>query len=117
MRWVFPDDPEALHAEISYFERAYVEVDDNGRLSYAEFHRTFGDWVRALRSAGFELEDVLEPEWPEGLATTWGAMVEKARRAVPGHRDLHLPAPVDKPVEPVKFVDSRTGERHGGITE
>ncbi|MEH0146698.1 class I SAM-dependent methyltransferase [Corynebacterium sp. Q4381] len=84
MRWVFPDDPEALHAEISYFERAYVEVDDNGRLSYAEFHRTFGDWVRALRSAGFELEDVLEPEWPEGLATTWGQWSRKRGELFPG---------------------------------
>lgn len=84
MRWVFPDDPEAVHAEISYFERAYVEVDDDGRLSYAEFHRTFGDWVRALRAAGFALDDVLEPEWPEALDTTWGQWSPKRGELVPG---------------------------------
>lgn len=84
MRWVFPDDPEATTAEISYFERAYVEVDEDGRLSYAEFHRTFGDWVRALRGAGFELEDVLEPEWPEGLETTWGQWSRKRGELFPG---------------------------------
>lgn len=84
MRWVFPDDPEVLCAEISYFDRAYLELDDNGQLRYAEFHRTFGDWVRALRQAGFLLNDVVEPEWPEGLETTWGQWSPKRGELFPG---------------------------------
>lgn len=48
MRWIFPDDPLNLTAELSYFDRAYLEHDADGNLSYAEFHRTLGDWVRAL---------------------------------------------------------------------
>lgn len=72
MRWVFPDDPEVFTAAISYFDRAYEERDAHGELTYAEYHRTFGDWVRALRGAGFSLLDVTEPTWPANLDTTWG---------------------------------------------
>lgn len=72
MRWVFPDDPDIFTAAISYFDRAYEERDSAGALTYAEYHRTFGDWVRALRTAGFSLLDVTEPTWPTDLTTTWG---------------------------------------------
>ena len=48
MRWVFPDDPASMEASISYFQREYEEYDEQGQLTYAEYHRTFGDWVREL---------------------------------------------------------------------
>ncbi|AWB83928.1 class I SAM-dependent methyltransferase [Corynebacterium liangguodongii] len=84
MRWVFPDDPGSLTAEISYFARAYEEYDDTGTLTYAEYHRTFGDWVRALRGSGLELLDVLEPEWPEGVSIPWGQWSPERGRIFPG---------------------------------
>ena len=84
MRWVFPDDPDELTAEISYFEREYLEHNDQGELTYAEYHRTFGDWVRALGQAGFWLADVVEPEWPANLNITWGQWSPKRGAIFPG---------------------------------
>lgn len=84
MRWVFPDDPESLTAAISYFEREYLETDESGEVTYAEYHRTFGDWVRAISSAGLELLDVIEPEWPAELTQTWGQWSPKRGRIFPG---------------------------------
>lgn len=84
MRWIFPDDPHAMTAEISYFDGVYEEYDDTGELSYAEYHRSFGDWVRALRGAGFELIDVLEPEWPDELSETWGQWSPERGHLFPG---------------------------------
>lgn len=65
--WVFQDDPgpEGLIACIPYWRTEYREP------SYVEYHHTFGDWVRAHAAAGLALEDVVEPEWPEG-APEWG---------------------------------------------
>ena len=85
MRWVSPDDPQNLTAELSYFERAYLEQDANGELSYAEFHRTMGDWVRALQVRGsFEICNLIEPEWPEGLDITWGQWSPERGEIFPG---------------------------------
>ncbi len=75
MRWVFPDDPgpRGLTATISYFDRSpYVEVDTDGRPTYAEHHRTLGDRVREIVAAGLELVDLVEPDWPEWLDREWG---------------------------------------------
>lgn len=86
MRWVFPDDPgpQGLLAQLSYFEREYLEHGDDGELVYAEFHRTFGDWVSALSFAGFALEQVIEPEWPEHLTESWGQWSPLRGRIFPG---------------------------------
>lgn len=84
MRWVFPDDPQAFTAEISYFAREYEEYDDAGQLTYAEYHRTFGDWVRAINSSGFKLEDIIEPEWPARLTQNWGQWSPERGRIFPG---------------------------------
>lgn len=86
MRWVFPDDPgpAGLLAQLSYFEREYLEYSDDGTLTYAEYHRTFGDWVQALTGAGFLLERVIEPEWPEHLTQTWGQWSPLRGRIFPG---------------------------------
>lgn len=75
MRWAFPDDPgePGLTASMSYFDRTpYVETDAAGHPVYAEHHRTVGDRVREIRAAGFVLDDLIEPEWPDGLTATWG---------------------------------------------
>lgn len=75
MRWIFRDDPgpEGLVALFPYFDRSpYAEYDDAGELSYVEHHRTVGDRIRELVAAGFVVEDLVEPEWPEWLDREWG---------------------------------------------
>lgn len=72
MRWIFADDPDALDVTESYFSRAYVEHDQNGVPTYAEFHRTMGDWLSLLQGAGLRIDRLVEPEWPEDLQQTWG---------------------------------------------
>lgn len=86
MRWVFPDDPgpAGLVAAIPYFEREYHEYDDDGELTYAEYHRTFGDWVAGLVGAGLHLDRVVEPEWPRELSRTWGQWSPLRGRIFPG---------------------------------
>jgi SAM-dependent methyltransferase len=36
-----------------------------------EFHPTHGDWVRLLVANGLEIEDLVEPQAPEGSSTTY----------------------------------------------
>ncbi|MCP2261126.1 Methyltransferase domain-containing protein [Streptoalloteichus tenebrarius] len=87
MRWIFPDDPgpTGLTVVSSYFDRTpYVEVDETGRATYVEHHRTLGDYVRQLRGAGFTLLDLVEPEWPEGHDREWGQWSPLRGRLFPG---------------------------------
>jgi SAM-dependent methyltransferase len=87
MRWIFPDDPgpEGLTVAQSYFDRTpYLEVDDTGRATYVEHHRTLGDYVRQLRTAGMVLTDLIEPEWPEGHDREWGQWSPLRGRLFPG---------------------------------
>ncbi|MEU4193798.1 class I SAM-dependent methyltransferase [Kribbella sp. NPDC026611] len=86
-RWTMPDDPTAAGLRIthSYFDRTpYVEVDDAGTAVYAEHHRTTGDWIRELTSAGLVVDDLLEPEWPAGHDMVWGGWGPERGRFVPG---------------------------------
>ena len=87
-RWMFPDDPteQGLTASQSYWDRTpYVEVDEaTGAVSYAEHHRTLGDWVRLLAGHGFVLRDLVEPEWPEGHERVWGGWSATRGRVTPG---------------------------------
>lgn len=87
-RWMFPDDPDepGLTATQSYWDRTpYVEVDDEtGQTAYVEHHRTIGDWVRALATAGFRILDLVEPEWPEGHDRTWGGWSRRRGLLTPG---------------------------------
>ena len=87
VRWAFLDDPgpEGLAVSGSYFDRTpYVErAVTDGTAVYAEFHRTIGDYVSALRHAGFTIEAMLEPEWPDWNDSTWGGWSPL--------RGLHLP--------------------------
>jgi SAM-dependent methyltransferase len=87
MRWVFADDPgpTGLTVTHSYFDRTpYLEVDDDGRATYVEHHRTLGDYIRALTGAGFRLVDLVEPEWPAGHTRVWGQWSPLRGRLFPG---------------------------------
>jgi SAM-dependent methyltransferase len=87
MRWIFLDDPGegGLHAVHSYFDRRpYVEQDADGVPTYVEQHRTLGDRVREIVSAGFALRDLLEPEWPDGHEELWGQWSPLRGRLFPG---------------------------------
>lgn len=87
MRWIFPDDPTegGLTATTSYFDRTpYLEVDESGAATYVEHHRTLGDFVRQIRAAGLVLDDLVEPEWPEGHTRQWGQWSPLRGRLFPG---------------------------------
>lgn len=85
MRWVFPDDPNDLQAEISYFEEGYAEFTEDGEMTYVEFHRSISEWIQALQVRGnFLIQNCLEPEWPEDLNVTWGQWSPKRGRLFPG---------------------------------
>ena len=87
LRWAFPDDPSerGLTATRSYFDRTpYVETGASGAVLYAEYHRTLGDHVAELAGAGFAIDRVVEPEWPEGHERTWGGWGPVRGRLLPG---------------------------------
>jgi hypothetical protein len=87
IRWAFPDDPGplGLTAAHPYFDRTpYVEQDGQGEVSYAEHHRTLGDRIRDLVGAGLVLEDLVEPEWPDGHEGIWGGWSPERGRLLPG---------------------------------
>jgi SAM-dependent methyltransferase len=87
MRWIFWDEPDetGLVARNSYFDRTpYVEFDEDGTPTYVEQHRTMGDRVRELVAAGFELRDLVEPEWPAGHDRIWGQWSPLRGRLFPG---------------------------------
>ena len=88
MRWIFPDNPGegGLTVFTSYFNRSpYVERDpDTGTATSVEHHRTLGDRIRELIDAGFIIDDVLEPEWPDHLTEEWGQWSPLRGKLFPG---------------------------------
>ncbi|KAA6222503.1 SAM-dependent methyltransferase [Streptomyces albofaciens JCM 4342] len=87
IRWAFPDEPgpEGLSVGASYFDRTpYVEQDESGRAVYVEHHRTLGDRVRDVVTAGFRLVDLVEPEWPEWNTQEWGGWSPLRGNLIPG---------------------------------
>jgi SAM-dependent methyltransferase len=87
IRWAFPDDPgpAGLTASGSYFDRTpYVERDGSGAAVYAEFHRTVADYVAALVTAGFAIESIVEPEWPQWNDIAWGGWSPLRGTHLPG---------------------------------
>ncbi len=87
VRWAFPDDPGpgGLTADRSYFDRTpYTEHAADGTLLYAEHHRTLGDWVRLVHTAGMVLEDLVEPPWPEQNRSVWGGWSPLRGALLPG---------------------------------
>jgi SAM-dependent methyltransferase len=107
MRWIFWDEPDetGLVARNSYFDRTpYVEFDEDGTPSYVEQHRTLGDRVRELVAAGFELRDLVEPEWPAGHERIWGQWSPLRGRLFPGTAIFVA----------VSASVARVASRHGG---
>ena len=51
-----------------YFEMHRFEWQDDDSV---EFHLGHGDWIRLLREAGFEIEDLIEVRPPEGSTTRY----------------------------------------------
>lgn len=87
IRWCFPDDPgpAGLTATMSYWDtRAYVEADTGGRPTYVEHHRTVGQWVQAVVTAGLAVSDLVEPTWPRRTQSTWGGWSPHRGAVVPG---------------------------------
>jgi len=87
IRWAFPDDPteRGLTATRSYWDTTpYVESADDGRVLYAEHHRTIGERVRELTAGGFLLDAIVEPEWPQENTQVWGGWSPQRGRIIPG---------------------------------
>ncbi|MCL2849932.1 MAG: class I SAM-dependent methyltransferase [Micrococcales bacterium] len=96
VRWAFPDDPglPGLTAFHSYFDRRpYTETDDSGAVVYTEHHRTVGDLVADVVGAGFVLDALVEPEWPDDLDRAWGGWGPVRGALLPGTLivQAHLP--------------------------
>ncbi len=87
VRWAFPDDPGVggLTATRSYFDRRpYVESAADGRVLYAEYHRTLADHVADVVGAGLVVDGLVEPEWPEGHDRVWGGWGPVRGARLPG---------------------------------
>ena len=87
IRWAFPDDPGTggLTATRSYFDRRpYVETAADGRVLYAEYHRTLADHVADVVGAGLVLDGLVEPEWPAGHDRVWGGWGPVRGARLPG---------------------------------
>ena len=48
-----------------------------------EFHLGYGDWIRLLRTSGFEIRDLVELRPPEGATTTYGFVTPDWARSWP----------------------------------
>jgi SAM-dependent methyltransferase len=87
IRWSFPDDPgpDGLTATMPYWDRTpYVEHATDGTATYVEHHRTLGDRIREITSAGMRLIDLIEPEWPAGHTQEWGQWSPLRGAILPG---------------------------------
>lgn len=87
MRWGFADDPDPAHLRIvrPYVDGSpYLEHDDAGAVTYAEFQHTFEDLVRGLHAAGLLITDLREPRWQPGHTHVWGAWSPERAPYVPG---------------------------------
>jgi len=68
-----PDEGPAIDRLVrDYFGMHRLDWADTNEV---EFHLTHGDWVRLLRSNGFEIEDLVELQAPEGATTRFSEYV------------------------------------------
>jgi SAM-dependent methyltransferase len=79
---VTPDSDEEGPAAVTlirdYFGMYRVEWPDSPGV---EFHPTYGEWIRVLRSNGFDVEDLIEVQPPEGSVSRYTFVtLEWARR-------------------------------------
>ncbi len=87
IRWCFPDEPDhtGLTVTMPYWDRrAYTERDSTGQLRYAETHPTIGARIEQIGGAGLRLVRLLEPEWPDHNAQTWGGWSPLRGQYIPG---------------------------------
>ena len=87
IRWMFPDSPYKADMTVttSYFaSEPYIERDRSGQLAYTEFPHPFAEHMNALAEAGFAVEEVIEPRWPEGRKVVWGAWGPERSAYIPG---------------------------------
>ena len=84
----FPDDPgpDGSHRRATRTStgRRTSSGTARARRTYVEHHRTLGDQVRALRAAGFLLEDLVEPEWPASNNRRVGGWSPLRGAVIPG---------------------------------
>jgi SAM-dependent methyltransferase len=62
------EDPLTERLARSAFAGSRVTWPDDPSV---EFHPSHGEWIRLFRAAGFEIEELLEPQVPEGSSTTY----------------------------------------------
>ena len=75
------DDPLEERLARSYFAPSRVDWTDATGQPSVEFHPSHGEWIRLFRSAGLEIEALLEPRVPEGATTRYAwAPYEWARQ-------------------------------------
>ncbi|QOR48645.1 class I SAM-dependent methyltransferase [Trueperella pecoris] len=85
VKWVFADDANSFRVKRSYWDRTpYVERNESGDLEYVNFHHTLADHVNALAECGFTIEEMIEPTWPAGRTTVWGAWGPVRSSRIPG---------------------------------
>jgi SAM-dependent methyltransferase len=87
IRWAFPDDPSerGLTARRSYWDDTpYVELDAQGRVIYAEHHRTLSERIAEITAAGLVLDRLVEPQGPAGHTQVWGGWSPLRGRLLPG---------------------------------
>ncbi len=58
-----------------YFELYRMDGDD-----FVQFSPTYGEWIRLFRRHGFTVEDLIEPQPPEGFQTTYRRPMEWVSR-------------------------------------
>ena len=67
----------------SYFDRSPIVFEEADGME-VDFHRTYGDWHRALTDAGFVVMDILEPE-PLPRESTYAEVFPLSKiRMIPG---------------------------------
>jgi SAM-dependent methyltransferase len=86
VRWALPDDPgyPGLTVSNSYFDRTPYVEQESGAATYVEHHRTLGDRIRELTTAGLRLIDLVEPEWPPENQQVWGGWSPLRGALIPG---------------------------------
>ncbi|HEX7536208.1 MAG TPA: class I SAM-dependent methyltransferase [Dermatophilaceae bacterium] len=86
IRWALPDDPgyAGLTVTSSYFDRTPYVEQESGAATYVEHHRTLGDRVRELTTAGLRLLDLVEPEWQPDNQQIWGGWSPLRGALIPG---------------------------------